>query len=357
MSPHRPASRARRLFGAVVLLSSAMTVAVGAVPSVAAAPHGPTTPKNATFGIGPASSKGIDGRPYLNYVSDPGGTLTDHIAVSNYGTIPVTLHLYPADAVSTAGGAIGFDPAAHPGTDARQWITFPGGVHDLSVHLAPRQARIIPIRGVIPADASPGDHVVGIMAGYTAEVSGRNGRIAFEQRVALRALFRISGDVRSRLAVTSLHVDYRTNWNPFGSGSATVTFDVRNDGNVLLAGQQKVQITGVLGGSGTVHKLAQLPLLLPGATTSQRVTVRDVTPEILMHARVTVTPLGVRSAVDPVLAPTSATTSFWAVPWSLLLLVVLAGLGLVLYRRRRRGPRPARTPGRPTSDAPQLVDA
>jgi hypothetical protein len=346
--------------GLVVLSTVALVGQFGAsaganTPSPRPAPGSSGTraghgPGKATFGVGPADQKGLDGRSYLNYTTSPGARTSDHIAVTNYGTKPIKLTLYPADATAADNGSIGFAPRTAQRTDASRWITFNGGATTLELHLAARRTRVLPITVSVPDNATPGDHLAGVMASYQGLVIGKGGQhLKFEQRVALRALFRVSGDIKALLTIDNLHVTYHGTVNPFGTGGATVTYVVRNAGNVLLSGKQNVNITGLFGSTGSTNTLVRLPLMLPGARFPMRVEVRHVWPQLLMHARVTVTPLGVAGAANPDLASASASTMFWAIPWTLLalvaLLIVAAG-ALVLWRRRVTA-RPAAHPAGP----------
>src|SRR5579863_3441747 len=106
----RLAALATVLLGLAVLLAG--PASAGTAPSPAA-PHQDTA--NGTFGIGPANAKGLDGRGDLNYSVQPGSRSTDYVAVHNYGAIPLTLHVYAADATSSGVAAIGFRPRADPG--------------------------------------------------------------------------------------------------------------------------------------------------------------------------------------------------------------------------------------------------
>lgn len=335
-------SRHRRLAALVGILTSLVLVISPAGPAAAAPNPGNPTP-NATFGIGPARADGrLDGRSNLNYDISPGGRLLDHLAVHNYGDRTLVLAVYAADATSAADGAIGYRARSNPGSDAGRWITFANNATVVNLTLGPKQTAVLPVNVVVPHKASPGDHVAGVFAALTSKIEG-NGSVGsnqnFEQRVALRAYFRISGTIRPELSIEHLTMTYHQNWNPIGKGSATVSYAVHNTGNVILGGAQHLSISGLLGGGGQVPPLAQIPLLLPGGTAHVAVQVKHVTPAVLVHARVTITPVATPSAVNPGTHAAMATATTWAVPW-LLLLIILLIIGSIVYSIiRSRGPR------------------
>lgn len=328
---------------------AAKSAGTSAGTSAAKSPERPSV----TFGIGAANAKGVDGRPYLNYDVSPGAQLTDHVVLVNLARRPVTLTLYTADGTNATNGALGYSPRAHPGTDARTWIGLGFRTRDPKITVAARGTRVLPIAVHVPSAASPGDHVAGVVAAVQSRVLGRSGqRITFEQRVVLRAFFRVSGDVRAALAVTAVHADWSGSLVPAGSGTATISYTVRNAGNVNLAGTQRLVLTGPFGATGTVPALARVPLLLPGSSVTERVAVAGVRPEVLLHARVTVTPLGVSGSADPALQPSSAQTSFAAVPWTLFgLIAAFLALVAALFVYRRKHPRAAGRHGAARSKA------
>src|SRR5690606_34841810 len=102
----------------------------------------------------------------------------------------------------------------------------------------------------------------------------------------------------------------------------TVTYTVRNSGNVRLTGEQKLTIGGPIGWTLRERDLDALPELLPGSELTSRVEVDGVMPTGRLSAKVEITPLGPDGAIEPVAAAASA----WALPWTALVtVVVLAG--------------------------------
>lgn len=343
----------------------AASLALGAVvtaPSATAAPPQPTpgaggssstadpatgNANKATFGIGPANAKGIDGRANLDFLTTPGAKLTDRIALVNIAAKPVTLNLYAVDTALGSDGSLGYQPRAAKRVDAGNWIVpeLPGGAS--TVTLGPQQTKVVPLSISVPANASPGDHAAGVIASVISKViSDKSPQgVDFEQRVALRAFFRVSGALRPELSVQGLTVRWKGTLDPFGGGTATVDYTVRNTGNVRLGAKQQVSVSGLFGSTSPKKPVAAIPLLFPGNAVHVAVAVPGVFPQFAMHARVLLYPLTVSGDVDPGLPPNiAAAKSFWAVPWTLIALVVALVLviGGLWWRRRHvrrhRGP-------------------
>ena len=72
---------------------AARTASQSVVPSSA-----PAKTPIATFGAGPANTKGPDGRSTFTYTTAPGGRLNDHIAILNLTHHVETLAIYTVDA-------------------------------------------------------------------------------------------------------------------------------------------------------------------------------------------------------------------------------------------------------------------
>ena len=332
---------------AAVAVLSGSAVAASPTPaptSTATPPGGPAV----TFGIGPANTKGIDGRPNLQYSVDPGASTADRVALLNFSTKPLTVNVYTVDAIDNSSGAIAFDPRSAPGIDANTWLS----VHtSTSVTLPPSTTHhvgelVVPISVHVPSTATPGDHLAAIIVSIIAQASspGR-ANVNFEQRVALRAFFHVSGTLVPQLSVIDLHAVYHNNWNPIGAGSATVTYRVKNTGNVVLGGKERVTVTGLFGSTGSTHAIADVPPLLVGGSFPVKVEVHGVWPEVFMHAAAQVTPESVVGSVNPPLHIAHGKTSFFAIPWALIILIVLLlllGYGIRRWINKARSGAPPR---------------
>lgn len=314
--------------------------------------------KGATFGIGPSNSTGLDGRPYLNFLVQPGSTVNDHAELINLASRPMTLNVYVVSASTSTDGKLGYLARGSKVKDVASWMKLGVPANGATVTLGPRSRRIIPILLAVPRTAAPGDYAAGVIASLTSKVTSRNGTNAnFEQRVALRTFVRVGGPLHPRLAVQHLSAGYDGSADPFGSGSVVISYTVRNNGNVRLGAHQKVTVSGLFGSDSPARALPDVPLLLPGSSIRMTVTVPGVLPQVRLTARVALYPLALTGDVDPA-APkqVSVATGLWAVPWVLIaLLVVLVGVGIGYWRwRRRRARRPPpggshRKRGGPTS--------
>jgi hypothetical protein len=205
---------------------------------------------------------------------------------------------------------------------------------------------VLPVTVAVPAKATPGDHSAGILAVLTTTADSGDGTdVTLEQRVGTRVFIRVSGTLRPQLRVKNLTAHYDGTLNPVGRGSATVSYTLRNTGNVNLGADQLIEVSGLFGSQQVA--LDRQELLLPGSSVKVTEELTGVLPTVWKTARVDVTPLAVDGTADPPPPPFSESVRFWAVPWTLICLVVLVALvsGAVWWqRRRRRATAPATTP-------------
>jgi Bacterial protein of unknown function (DUF916) len=345
---------------ALVLLAGLL--AVGAPASArAGTPDRVGTAKgsvtNATFGAAPAGPKKADGLPYFTFDSSPGGQTTDHVAVTNYSTRRLTLSVYTVDAIAANNGAIAFQTHGAPRLEAGAWLAVGTPHGSGKVTLKPRSSVVLPVHVVIPRNAPPGDHVGAVIVSLAGRVSGSFGQggqtnSKLEQRIAVRAVFRISGPLRPDLTIGQLKAKYSGLIDPFAKGHATVTYVVHNGGNVVLGGPQTVTINGLLGEKVAGPAIAEVPPLLPGASYPVSVRVPGVYPEGLMTAKVDIDPAGLQGEIDPGLHPVTSSVHFLAIPWIPLVVVLLLILGLAgAYARRRRRKRRLAVPSSRAAEA------
>ena len=349
----------RRLLNAgVVVLCTFLVVGVIAASSAPRRAFGQqTTPTTVvpvgksgevTFGIQPATSGKPDARGYFLYGAGVSSHLTDYVAITDYSYQPLTLTLESTDIVNTADGRLSLEGQLAAVRDVGQWIRIPAVYKTIKVPA--RRYVIVPFTVLVPADATPGDHAGGILVTLASSVTSPSGqRLKLLQNVGVRMFVRVSGPLHPRLSINSLKADDTTTLNPIGNGRVTVTYDVRNTGNVALGGRQSVWVTGLFGSKSTAKSPPDIPLLLPGSSMKERVVVAGVFPEVSETAHVSIKPLVIPGTTMPPSGPYTAQTSFLAIPW--ILLAILAAIVLLVlawfWRRRRRRLKPKNVSGSP----------
>ena len=160
-------------------------VATVALPGVAGA-----DPVNISWAVSPSTQNGPDGRTHYTYTDVKPGTLVhDFVGITNYSTQPVTFSVYASDGITTTAGSIGLTRAKQKAVDVGAWL------HTAHAQVTvPPKARVNePITLTVPANATPGDHVGGVVASRSPRPcakSPRNFAIATALRWARDACWR-----------------------------------------------------------------------------------------------------------------------------------------------------------------------
>jgi hypothetical protein len=282
-----------------------------------------------------ASNKFGADRQNYRYTLNPGGTLRDGLVVVNHGKRPIDLAIYAADGFTTDGGQLDLLTSDVESTGVGAWVH----ADRTKVRIQPGTSVDVPFRITLPENATPGDHLGGIITSLTqaGAVDGMN----VDRRLAMRIRLRVGGDLDPGLSVDGPHVSYDGPTNPFGTGGATVDYTIHNTGNAILSAKQEVSVTGPFGRLAVdAADVPDAPELLPGEEWTVSVPVHGVRPTARLAATVTLTPLMTDAAgsVSP-LDAVEATSHTWAVPWALLVLILVVAaavvLGIVVTRRRR----------------------
>ncbi len=306
--------------GALATLVLAAGLAVPPAPPAGAASNG-------TWSVYPTTLPGGTPRVVFSPQLTPGETVDDSVTVSNISASPLSFDLYAADAFNTPGGGLSLRRRIDPIEGIGAWIRL---AH--SSVIVPSHASVaIPFVIVVPSDATPGDHVGGIVAEETTGTPSSIGSVPINvvQAVGVRVLGRVRGPLVARVAVRSPDVAIKRSMaSLFGASTdAVVTVRVENRGNVVLTPVAHLKLTGAFG-TGATRTFSVGPLL-PGESVTRRYTV-SVGAIGNVEAQLSVAATGTHS---------SATTSQWSVPWGLVAIVVvillLVVLTLVRWRRRR----------------------
>ncbi|MFD7026337.1 DUF916 domain-containing protein [Promicromonospora sukumoe] len=354
---------------------AAPTVAPAAVPAAVAAVAPAAAPTDdVTWGVRTATNDQGTDRENFRYTVDPGAKVSDELIVTNHGEGTLELDVYAADGYTTTTGQLDVltrddgrpdadeadsdeavsDRTGSDGTGSDKAGSEEAGSNETGsvnvgawldpavgqVRLAPGKSADIPFTLQVPDDATPGDYAGAILTSRT--VTADEAGLDYETRSGIRVYLRVAGDLEPSLTVTDADVEYHQTLNPFGAGDATVTYTVRNDGNVRLAADQEVSVAGPFGWLATQGTADGLPELLPGESWPVSVPVEGVVPLFWLGADVRLAAqLPDVAGATPGVAPVEAHASGWAVPWLLIAVAVLlvGGVILVVHRRRTRGQR------------------
>lgn len=330
----------RFLLVVVAALAGVLPAGAAAVGAEPAAPQ--------TWSVAPSSRTGPDGRAAFTYKLDPGATLTDYAAVSNYSAAPITVDLYASDAFTTDQGGFDLLPAERQPVDVGTWVTFDAAFRRLVI---PSKSRIdVPFQVTVPRNATPGDHAGGIVASVAAGAETAEGnRVRVDRRAGARVYLRVTGTLAPAFAVERLDAGYAGTLNPARGGTVTATYRIRNTGNVRLTGRPELTVSGLFGLGRRTAATEQLPEILPGGEITTTVRAGGVWPLVRLSADLQLVP-------EPINAPgadaptTTDHTSLWALPWPQLAVIVLAAalVWLAVLRRRahHRALETARAAGR-----------
>ncbi len=299
---------------------------------------------NGSWSVYPVSSD-LASRPYFHLSADPGTTLEDKVTVTNKTGRPLAFRLYAADAYNTerdGGFAVRTRQEKQRGVGA--WAKPAKSRVTVPAH----GSVTVPFTIRVPEQAEPGDHP-GALVALDERIDEGEGAVELgvQRAVGARIYLRVGGPTVPAIAVEQVRVTHHQPLVPgTGDSTATVSYTLHNTGNVTLNPKVELKAEGLFGRTLLSRDLAKIPSeLLPG----QRVRLSEPwrgAPR-LDWGDVTLT----ASAQD---TRESASTSFFALPW--LVAVVLgagiAGAVVVIRVRRVRAhpsvPAPPSPPARPT---------
>ena len=207
------------------------------------------------FGIRPAQASENDPTSfsYFTHSLEPGDELLDEALVINESDLPVRLQVYVAEANTAINGGTAFGHRNENSNGVAGWVTLDVG----EVSLQPGETQIVSFTISVPSDASPGDHVVGLLV--EAVPTGNetdNGATAEEapfavevvQRVGVAVVINVPGDRVAQLNITDLRLGQQH------EQGAVFEVAVHNTGNVMVNGHGTLTVT-----DRQDNKLAEIP--------------------------------------------------------------------------------------------------
>ncbi|GIF24751.1 hypothetical protein BJ973_008230 [Actinoplanes tereljensis] len=294
-----------------------------------------------TWTVRTAANSYGDDRTSYSYAINPGGTIQDAMVVANRGKTPLNLAVYTADGFTTEAGQLDLRNRDTKAVAIGTWARTAGA----TITVPPGKTVDVPFTVTLPANATPGDYVGGIVTSLTQPSSTET--INVERRLGIRIKLRVGGDLKPALSIENLSVDWHGSVNPFAKGDATVSYTIHNTGNASLSAGQALRVEGPFAMFRTdAAKIAAPPELLPGESWKVSVPVHGVAPAFDLVATATLTPIATDASGSTSSLPAiHVSTHFWAISWTLVLLIaVLIALIVlvVLFVRRNRARRKAR---------------
>ncbi|MEU9160200.1 DUF916 domain-containing protein [Streptomyces sp. NPDC048424] len=330
------------------LLLSLLLLGAGLLPAGAA-----RAADNGTWGVFPTPAAGaaMTDRAYFFHQGTAGTALGDSVTILNSSDKDLTFQIFATDAMNTpAGGAFALLPVETRPKDVGAWIALPPETAG-TVTVPAKGRKDIPFTVKVPADATPGDHVGGIVALNTAvEGVQQDGKVqvGVKRSVGARLYFRVPGPLTPGLSVEDVRINRSAPLLPWvRSARATVSYALVNRGNVVVEPTVTVSAEGLFGRRVLDRPARELRLtLLPG----QRIELTEPWPDAPQSDWVTVR-ITAGATAHPDLVSRSE-TDFIAVPWPAVgLFLVVAGAGLTLWALRRR----RRTEHEQQESAPDLA--
>ncbi|MFD3934638.1 WxL protein peptidoglycan domain-containing protein [Streptomyces sp. NPDC058611] len=329
MRSDRPPGRAPGTARAVAaaLLAVVMTALLaGAPPAAGAARTAVGADGGSSWSVRPA---GTADRAAFVMDSAPGTVVKDAVRISNLSDAPLSFQVYGSDAYNTPrDGALAYRQAGEAQSGLGGWLSLDTN----ALVIPPGRAADIPFTLNVPADATPGSHVGGIVALNNAveqagEAAGVD--VGIQRAIAVRIQLTVEGPLTPGLAVRSVRVHHLPGGAPFAGARATLTYTVVNTGNAALRPTVSPRVSGLFGLRHSAFADRTLPLLLPGQSADLSADWPDAPGVDYLTATVRVT--------APGLPATTAQSSRVAVSWPTLGAVagLLAVLAVALGRLRR----------------------
>jgi hypothetical protein len=163
---------------------------------------------NGTWDVSPTSTgEGTaTSREFFNYEVAPGATIEDSVTITNKSQAILRLQTWAGDAYNaTGGGAYAINGIDVENTDVGSWIT----MSESEVTLEPEASVDVPFTMVVPDNATPGDHVGGIVTLNPVPEAGQapdGAQLRVQNAVGVRLYARVNGPLTSELQITSLEV-------------------------------------------------------------------------------------------------------------------------------------------------------
>lgn len=202
----------------------------------------PTPAPVANFTLLPYDPSGVAKKTYFVINARPGETIEQQLRVTNTGNAAGTARLTPVDATTGQSGGVVYLSPGQKQHNVGPWIT----MSTQQVTIAPGGSEVVQFQVTVPANATAGEHVAGIVAQNmalqhtTSSSGGSNFQVAIQHLTIVPVEMQLPGPRIEQLLAKGLLVG--------GYGSKqTVNVNLQNTGNVMVKSQGTLQITDTNG--------------------------------------------------------------------------------------------------------------
>jgi hypothetical protein len=271
----------------VAVLAAAPLVSTAAVAVAAQASHSAVAADgDVVWSVEPIQTAGGVRRTF-EYSVDPGTQIVDSMVITNSGTTSAEFLIYATDAINELEtGAFGLLERDTTPTDVGSWIT----TNSDKLTIDPGMQAIVPFNLLVPSDATPGEHVAGLIASVITSGENDGAAVQLEQRVAARLYLTVSGAIDAGVEIEGLGSGFNPQLNPFAAGDLDIDYTVHNSGNVRLEVAQAIRVTGPFGIELGRFEPEPIMELLPRQSVHVETNIPAVLALFLSFSEVTLTP-------------------------------------------------------------------
>jgi hypothetical protein len=204
---------------------------------------------------------------YFVYDAKPGAPVTGKLQVTNTGNRGGTVRLFAADATTGQTSGTVYLTSGEKQRDVGAWVRLPAR----RLELGPGEKRVVPFTVAIPAGASTGQHVGGIVAETAERATGPKSKGKANVQITVRNLAIVAVQVNvpgprvSKFSILSVHAGGR-------KGYQQVFVRMCNDGNVMGKPSGSIVIEDPKGKS-VLDERFQLDTFLPHTTIDYPVNI------------------------------------------------------------------------------------
>ncbi len=271
------------------------------------------------------------------YTEDAGEKITDIATIKNFSNEPVDVSVYAVDAMSSETGSfiLSFPEDEQKGIGA--WTE----VQSKSITIPPYEVMDVPFEISVPADAPPGQYLGGIVIengqGQTAgAISGQESgtSISVKTRIGSRVYLTIPGEIIEDFQFTEFTAQKEI------TGATKFYITLENKGNMSYEPELRIDIFDQ---SGNLYETIEKPLgtvaplatIKPVVQMEKRPIFGNFTAKAKVVFRCKFAPSNLHGNAHYI----DKETTFWAIPWEIILsvlFVIFATLSVVTERKLAR---------------------